>query len=144
MFASDMFLADRPLHDKSPYPLSRIQQLELCEQVHQAVAGRRARRPHYIILISLYTKTEPIITNRFLFYRCVKISCPLKVQKSTKKNTKLLNCHPLQTALLCGFPDSANVTNNYGGFSIPVRVTISTAHIWLNKAFCGLFFLPKF
>ena len=28
--------------------------------------------------------------------------------------------------------------------SIPVRVTISTAHIWLNKAFCGLFFLPQF
>ena len=27
--------------------------------------------------------------------------------------------------------------------SIPVRVTISIAHIWLNKAFCGLFFLPK-
>ena len=24
-----MYLADRPLHDKSPYPLSRIQQLEL-------------------------------------------------------------------------------------------------------------------
>ena len=24
-----MFLADRPLHDKSPYPLSRIQQFEL-------------------------------------------------------------------------------------------------------------------
>ena len=46
MFASDMFLADRPLHDKSPYPLSRIQQLELREQVHQTVAGRRARRPH--------------------------------------------------------------------------------------------------
>ena len=41
-----MFLADRPLHDKSPYPLSRIQQLELREQVHQTVAGRRARRPH--------------------------------------------------------------------------------------------------
>ena len=34
----------------------------------------------------------------------------------------------------------------HGGImgSIPVRVTISTAHIWLNKAFCGLFFLPKF
>ena len=28
--------------------------------------------------------------------------------------------------------------------SIPVRVTISTAHIWLNEAFCGLFFLPQF
>ena len=41
-----MYLADRPLHDKSPYPLSRIQQLELREQVHQTVAGRRARRPH--------------------------------------------------------------------------------------------------
>ena len=33
----------------------------------------------------------------------------------------------------------------HGGImgSIPVRVTISTAHIWLNKAFCGLFFLPR-
>ena len=30
-----------------------------------------------------------------------------------------------------------------GGFSIPVRVTISIAHIWLDKAFCGLFFLLK-
>ncbi len=28
--------------------------------------------------------------------------------------------------------------------SIPVRVTTSTAHIWLNKAVCGLFFLPIF
>ena len=28
--------------------------------------------------------------------------------------------------------------------SIPVRVTISIAHIWLNEAFCGLFFLRKF
>ena len=42
-----MFLADRPLHDKSPQPLSRIQQLELREQVHQTVACRRARKPHY-------------------------------------------------------------------------------------------------
>lgn len=33
----------------------------------------------------------------------------------------------------------------HGGImgSIPVRVTISIARIWLNKAFCGLFFLPK-
>ncbi len=33
----------------------------------------------------------------------------------------------------------------HGGImgSIPVRVTISIAHIWLNKAFCGLFFLPR-
>ena len=28
--------------------------------------------------------------------------------------------------------------------SIPVRVTTIPAHIWLDKAFCGLFFLPKF
>ncbi len=28
--------------------------------------------------------------------------------------------------------------------SIPVRVTTSTAHIWLNKADCELFFLPIF
>ena len=81
-----MFLADRPLHDKSPYPLSHIQQLELREQVHQTVSGRRARKPHYIIRISLYTKTEPIITNRFLFYRCVKISCPLFVRYSYTKS----------------------------------------------------------
>lgn len=31
--------------------------------------------------------------------------CPLKVLKSTKKNTKLQNCRPLQMALLCGFSD---------------------------------------
>ena len=30
-----------------------------------------------------------------------------------------------------------------GGFSIPVRVTTSIAHIWLNKADCELFFLLK-
>ena len=33
----------------------------------------------------------------------------------------------------------------HGGImgSIPVRVTTIPAHIWLNKAFCGLFFLPR-
>lgn len=31
-----MFLADRPLPDKSPWPLSRIQQLELREKVTQS------------------------------------------------------------------------------------------------------------
>ena len=52
--------------------------------------------------------------------------------------------------LLCGFlfrpvGQAVKTSPFHGGImgSIPVRVTISIARIWLNKAFCGLFFLPK-
>ena len=52
-----------------------------------------------------------------------------------------MRCKRLYNAVFLIFRED---TNCNGGFSIPVRVTISTAHIWLNKAFCGLFFLRKF
>ena len=49
-----------------------------------------------------------------------------------------------QMALLCGYFDYLRRYKVQRGFLIPVRVTISTAHIWLNEADCGLFFLSEF
>ena len=65
----------------------------------------------------------------------------------TKNLKKLLEVYSLRHALKlynAVYLISQRDIKIKGGFSIPVRVTISTAHIWLNEADCGLFFLSKF
>ena len=66
--------------------------------------------------------------------------CYEKPQKVTEITLFEMYCNWLCYAVFLIFRED---TNCNGGFSIPVRVTISTAHIWLDKAFCGLFFLPQ-
>ena len=50
------------------------------------------------------------------------------------------SCKPHNRAVFRKLPKVAECVELV---SIPVRVTISTAHIWLYKADCGLFFLSE-
>ena len=71
--------------------------------------------------------------------------CPLKVQKSTEKNTKPQNCRPLQTALLCGFSDYMESCRNQNSI-FDSRTGHHTRLLTngLTKPFVSFYFLPDF
>ena len=71
--------------------------------------------------------------------------CPLKVQKSTKKNIKLQNCYPLQMALLCGFPVYMEICRTPNSI-FNARTSHHTRLLTngLTKPFVSFYFLPDF
>ena len=71
--------------------------------------------------------------------------CPLKIQKSTEKNTKVQNCHPSETALLCGFSDFIESCRNPNSiFNSRTGHHTRLLTNGLTKPFVSFYFFARF
>lgn len=92
-----------------------------------------------------HKKQEPICPRKSApetqkVHHILSAICPLKVQKSTKKNTKLLICYTLQMALLCGFSEFAESCRNPNSIFLIRNIPIYffMFRIYLSRALTSL------